>query len=139
LPQHFFGLADITVRSIMQLAGRRGRDLSVARKFIQDADIPVRSEIGILSGGQAQFICFALVAAQTVPVYIYDEPFRHLDDTRVALVSEHLSRQVRNDALVIATDNEGQLQRMGLTVQVVIDLDLRQPASAGPRVEVTCA
>jgi ABC-type multidrug transport system ATPase subunit len=139
LPQNMFGLADITVRSAIRLAARRGGDLSMATTFIQKAGIPMRSELGRLSGGQTQFLSFALVASQTVPVYIYDEPFRHLDETRVELLSEHLAKQVRSDALVISTDNEGRLQRPDLAVQVVIDLDSRQPASGGVGVGVTCA
>lgn len=139
LPQHVLGIGDITVHGAMRLAARRDADLSVVKRFMKEAAIPIGSKLGALSGGEGQFFCFALVAAQSTPVYIYDEPFRHLDDSRAQQVSDYLGTQVTSDALVIVTDNEGQFPRSHISARVVIDLDLRQPAPPGPVLEVTCA
>lgn len=139
LPQHLRAVEDVTVRGLTGLAGRRGSALARAKRFLRDTGVPMSARLGTLSGGQVQYLCFALVAAQRAAVYVYDEPFRHLDGSRVDDLLNELADQVLAGSLVIATDNEGRLAASKIHNTVVTELAEPEQARLGRLGEVSRA
>lgn len=105
LPQQFWHIADIKVADLLKLAGGERPCYSGGRpSTLGDVLTEPQKELGQLSGGQLQILLFALVSMQRRKVFIYDEPFGHLDAYAVTYVRRVIERQVNDGFLVILSE-----------------------------------
>jgi ABC-type multidrug transport system ATPase subunit len=109
LPQQLYDVGDIVVAELRKLAlgKRRGLQPPEQLSFLSKDN---RREMDTLSGGQRQLLLFWLVASQRSPVFVYDEPFRHLDDAGRTFVRDTIQGQVSEKRLVIISDHVGQVR-----------------------------
>ena len=108
LPQQLYYVGDIVVAELQRLALGRLRDIHPPEQLSFLSKDNGR-EMDTLSGGQRQLLLFWLVASQNSPVFVYDEPFRHLDDAGRAFVRDTIQGQVSEKRLVILSDHVGQV------------------------------
>jgi ABC-type multidrug transport system ATPase subunit len=103
LPQQFWDVLDIRIDDLLQLAAP-----------LQQRHIPTqlhsslsraRKELGQLSGGQRQLLLFWLVSSQPLSIYVYDEPFRHLDNSARVYVTNAIETQIADGKLVFLSEH----------------------------------
>lgn len=105
LPQQFWHIADIKVADLLKLAGgERPCDRGGSPSTLSDVLAEPKKELGQLSGGQLQILLFTLVSMQRKKIFIYDEPFGHLDAYAVTYVRTVIERQVNSGFLVILSE-----------------------------------
>ena len=105
LPQAVVHLGDVTVRDLVLLAFRNSGAPTGAPSQIGRILGNTKRECGDLSGGERQILLFWLVASQQAQVFVYDEPFRHLDEASANVVTRTIEHQVRCGELVIISEH----------------------------------
>jgi ABC-2 type transport system ATP-binding protein len=109
LPQQLWDVLDIRVIELLSLSASAGScaGLDVASGL---TGIPrfSRRVLGRLSGGQRQLLLFDIVSSQKLAVFVYDEPFRHLDPNAAELVVRKLEAQVTRGDLVVLSEHSVQ-------------------------------
>jgi len=106
LPQQLWDVFDIRVEDIAALACKGARDCDFAgRSEFKVLKSRSRMDLGELSGGQRQLFLFGLVSSQKKGVFVYDEPFRHLDEDATGCVTKIIESQVLRGDLVIVSEH----------------------------------
>jgi ABC-type Mn2+/Zn2+ transport system ATPase subunit len=115
LPQKFYSVGDVSISGIHRLACMRAPRMEKSRR-----------NLGALSGGQRQVMLFDLVARQERLVYVYDEPFGHVDESAAEKMLERIKEQIHQGLLVIMGANEDTLRRVdALPTRIAVSLDGR--------------
>jgi ABC-2 type transport system ATP-binding protein len=94
---------ELTVADHVSLAGslRPGFDATLARRRLDDLDIPLMSRADQLSGGQQAQVGLALALGTRAPVLLLDEPLASLDPLARREFLHVLVRSVRADGVTV--------------------------------------
>jgi ABC-2 type transport system ATP-binding protein len=94
---------ELTVEDHVRLAGtlRPGFDADLARRRLDDLDIPWTSRADQLSGGQQAQVGLALALGTRAPVLLLDEPLASLDPLARREFLHVLVRSVRADGVTV--------------------------------------
>lgn len=124
LPQILTDVLDICIGDLAGLAGRQLRSPHHLPLDLGKTLAEPKREIGTLSGGQRQLFLFWLVAQQRRRIFVYDEPFRHMDATARRQTQFIVEKQVRSGNIVILTDHTAKLCWRVECMQISLDPEL---------------
>lgn len=120
LPQEVCGGQHIPVRSLVRLVNRRRPRATVLTHLTRFATAFPNRNIDSLSGGERQLLLFLCVVSLDRPVYVFDEPFRHIDQTVQAFVAAEIEALVTEQRLVVLVDHDDDSDRVRCRKQIVL-------------------